>query len=365
MVLVSRLCLAAAAVALPTSAGAEIVIGTAGPQTGQLASLGEQMIDGAEMAVADLNADGGVLGEPVRLIIGDDACDPRQAVSVANDMVTQDVVFIAGHFCSGSSIPASQVYDEEGMLMISPASTAPALTDEGGDGIFRVAGRDDQQGVVAGRLLADEYADATIAIIHDRTAYGRGLAEATREEVRRLGVTETLFQAFTPGESDYSALVTRLNAENVDVLYVGGYHTEAGLIVRQMREQGMDTQLISGDGLVTDEFWAITGDAGEGTLLTFLPDPRQFDAAADLVARYEAEGVDPEGYTLYTYAAIQVFAQAAEAAGSTDIGDLVEAMRAGTFDTVVGTLTFDDNGDVEQPPYVWYRWSGGTYAQVP
>ena len=346
------------------SANAQIVIGTAGPMTGQYASFGEQMANGADFAVSDINAAGGVLGEALELFVGDDACDPRQAVSVANDAVAEGVIFMAGHFCSGSSIPASQVYTEEGILQISPASTNPALTDEGGDNVFRVCGRDDQQGGIAAQFLADNFADANIAIVHDRTAYGKGLADATLAELNNLGVTEALYQAYTPGESDYSALITRLNAENVDVLYVGGYHTEAGLMVRQMREQGMETQLISGDALVTDEFWAITGDAGEGTMMTFGPDPRNFEAAGDLVERFRAEGIEPEGYTLYTYAAIQVFAQAAEEAGTTDLDAVIEAIRAGSFETVIGTLTFDDNGDIEQPAYVWYEWSGGTYAET-
>ena len=355
----------AAVVALGvSSAHAEISIATAGPMTGQYASFGEQMRNGAEMAVADINADGGVLGEQLELFIGDDACDPRQAVSVANDMAGEGVIFMAGHFCSGSSIPASQVYTEEGILQISPASTNPALTDEGGDNVFRVCGRDDQQGSIAALYLAENFADSNIAIIHDRTAYGKGLADATLASLNDLGVTEALYQAYTPGESDYSALITRLNAENIDVLYVGGYHTEAGLMVRQMREQGMDTQLISGDALVTDEYWAITGDAGEGTLMTFGPDPREFEAAADVVDRFRAEGIEPEGYTLYTYAAIQVFAQAAEEAGTTDLDTLISTLQGGSFETVLGTLTFDDNGDIEQPAYVWYQWAGGTYGQI-
>ena len=355
---------AAGMLATASAAQAQITIATAGPMTGQYASFGEQMRNGAEMAVADINAAGGVLGEQLELLIGDDACDPRQAVSVANQMVNDGVIFMAGHFCSGSSIPASQVYTEEGILQISPASTNPALTDEGGDNVFRVCGRDDQQGAIAAELLADTFSDSRIAIIHDRTAYGKGLADATLASLNEMGVQEALYQAYNAGESDYSALVTRLNAENIDVLYVGGYHTEAGLMVRQMREQGMNTQLISGDALVTEEFWSITGDAGEGTLMTFGPDARRFEAAAEVVARFTEMGIDPEGYTLYTYAAIQAFAQAAEAAGTTDLDPLVAALREGSFETVLGSLSFDDNGDIEQPAYVWYEWSDGTYAEI-
>ena len=147
-----------------STAQAEIAIATAGPLTGQYASFGEQMRVGAEMAVADINAAGGVLGQQLRLELGDDACDPKQAVAVANQMVNKGVVFMAGHFCSGSSIPASAVYDEEGIVQISPASTNPKLTDEGGPGTFRVCGRDDQQGIVAGNYIVDNFPGARIAL---------------------------------------------------------------------------------------------------------------------------------------------------------------------------------------------------------
>ena len=347
-----------------TAAQAEVVIATAGPMTGQYASFGEQMKNGAELAVADLNEAGGILGEEVTLLVGDDACDPRQAVSIANQMVNDGVIFMAGHFCSGSSIPASEVYTEEGILQISPASTNPALTDEGGPNVFRVCGRDDQQGTIAAQYLAENFAEANIAIVHDKTAYGKGLADATRDALNGLGVTETVYEAYTAGESDYSALVSLLKENNIGVLYVGGYHTEAGLMVRQMREQGMDTQLISGDALVTDEYWSITGEAGEGTLMTFGPDPRELPSAVEVVERFRAEGIEPEGYTLYTYAAIQVYSQAAEIAGTTDLDPVIEAIHGNSFDTVLGELSFDEKGDIQQPAYVWYEWTEGTYTQV-
>ncbi len=346
------------------AAQADIVIATAGPMTGQYAAFGEQMQRGAEMAVADLNAAGGVLGEELELVIGDDACDPRQAVSVANSFVGQGVIFVAGHFCSGSSIPASEVYTEEGILQISPASTNPALTEEGADNVFRVCGRDDQQGIVAGQYIADNFADAKVAVIHDKTAYGKGLADETLKMLESVGIEDILYEAYTAGEQDYTALVTALKNEAVDVVYVGGYHTEAGLILRQMRDQGMQTQMISGDALVTDEFWAITGDAGEGVLMTFGPDPREFEAAAAVVESFRADGYEPEGYTLYTYAAVQVFAQAAEIAGTTDLDAMIDTLRGNSFDTVIGELTFNETGDIEQPAYVFYEWSGGTYSQI-
>lgn len=353
---------AVAAAALMTgTAWAEIVIATAGPMTGQYASFGQQMKAGAEMAVADINANGGVLGQMLTLEVGDDACDPKQAVAVANQMVNKGVVFMAGHFCSGSSIPASAVYDEEGIIQISPASTNPKLTDEGGPGVYRVCGRDDQQGMVAGNYLAEKYAGKNIAVVHDKTAYGKGLADETKAALEKAGGKAAMYEAYTAGEKDYSALVTKLKRAQIDALYVGGYHTEAGLLVRQMREQGMDTQLISGDALVTQEYWAITGDAGEGTLMTFSPDPRKNERAAPVVQKFRDAGIEPEGYVLYTYGAVQAWAQAVEKAGATDFEAVVEALNAGEFSTVLGDIGFDDKGDVTAPGYVFYSWSNGNY----
>lgn len=353
---------AVAGMAMSTAAFADIVIATAGPMTGQYASFGAQMKAGAEQAVADINAAGGINGEQLVLEVGDDACDPKQAVAVANQMVGKGVVFMAGHFCSGSSIPASAVYAEEGIIQISPASTNPKFTDERpGPGTYRVCGRDDQQGQVAGTYLAEEFGDKNIAIVHDKTAYGKGLADATKEVMNAAGKNETLYEAYTAGEKDYTALVSKLKSENIDVLYVGGYHTEAGLVKRQMVDQGMDTILVSGDALVTDEYWSITGPAGEGTLMTFSPDPRKNPEAAPVVKALEDAGKTAEGYALYTYAAIQAWAEAVKAAGSTDYDAVVGALDSGDFKTVLGDLSFDDKGDVTLPGYVWYEWKDGQY----
>jgi branched-chain amino acid transport system substrate-binding protein len=352
---------AAASVLAFSPAQAELVISTVGPMTGQYASFGEQMRRGAEQAVKDLNAAGGVLGQKVKLIVGDDACDPKQAVAVAKKLVSQNVVFVGGHFCSGSSIPASKVYTAGRILQISPASTNPKLTDEGAPNVFRVCGRDDQQGMVGGELLATKFAGKKIAFLHDKTAYGKGLADETRKALKANGKKDALYEAYTAGEKDYTALVSKLKQNAIDVVYVGGYHTEAGLIVRQMRAQGMKTRLVSGDALVTQEYWAITGAAGEGTLMTFSPDPRKNPSAAPLVERFRKGGYEPEGYTLYTYGAIQAWAQAVERAKSADAEPVIEQLRAGKFDTVLGNIGFDAKGDVTAPGYVFYEWKNGEY----
>ncbi|WP_426958505.1 branched-chain amino acid ABC transporter substrate-binding protein [Muricoccus radiodurans] len=340
-------------------------VAVAGPITGSNATFGAQMRIGAEQATADLNAAGGVLGQQIALEVGDDACDPRQAVSVANQLAGRQVRAVFGHFCSSSSIPASKVYTEEGVLQVSPASTNPRYTDEGAWNTFRTCGRDDQQGAVAGAYIAREFRGKRVALLHDNSAYGKGLADETKKALNAAGVQETIYAAYTPGERDYNAVVARLKAANIEVIYLGGYHTEAALIVRQAKEQGMNVTLIGGDALVTNEFWQISGAAGEGTLMTFSSDPRKRPTAAEVVARFRARNVDPEGYVLYTYAAMQIWAAAASRANSVEPRQVAQSMKAnGPWQTVLGPITFDQKGDVTVPDYVFYVWRNGSYAEM-
>ncbi len=360
---------ASAAVLAVTLAGAaaqaQIRIATVGPMTGSYAAVGAQMKAGAEQAVADINKAGGVNGQQLVLEVGDDACDPRQAVSVANQMASRKVAVVAGHYCSGSSIPASKVYAEEGVLQISPASTNPAYTDKGSWNTFRVCGRDDQQGLVAGKYLATTFKGKKIAILHDNSAYGKGLADETKKSLNANGTTEALYAAYTPGERDYSAIVSRMKQAGIDVIYVGGYHTETGLIARQAKEQGMNVTMVGGDALVTNEFWQIAGPAGENTLMTFPSDPRKRPTAAAAVSEFKAKGFDPEGYTLYTYGAIQIWAEAAKKANSIDGKKVADVLHGGqAWNSVLGPISFDKKGDITTADYVFYVWKNGNYSEL-
>lgn len=346
----------------------EIVIGLAAPLTGQNAAFGEQMRRGAEQAVADINAAGGVLGRKLRLELGDDACDPKQAVSVANQFAARKAVFVAGHYCSSSSIPASRVYNEAGILQITPGSTNPALTDSaaaaGWSNVFRTCGRDDAQGRTAGTYLAERFKGRNVAILDDKSAYGKGLADETRKAMNAAGLKEAMDESITQGDKDFSALIAKMKQARIDAVYLGGYHTEAGLILRQAREQGLGAVLVAGDALVTNEFWNITGASGEGTLMTFAPDSRRLASARAVVAAFRKANYDPEGYTLYTYAAVQAFKAAAEKSGSTEMDALSETLRKIRVDTVIGPLEWDAKGDVRNPRYVIYVWHDGKYAEM-
>jgi branched-chain amino acid transport system substrate-binding protein len=351
----------------PVFAQSQITIATAGPMTGEYATFGGQFKAGAEAAVADINKAGGVLGKQIKLEQGDDACDPKQARSVAEQLAAKKVAFVAGHYCSGSSIPASDVYNEAGIIQISPASTNPKYTDERPkEGFsYRVCGRDDQQGAVAGKYLATKFKDKNVALLQDKSAYGKGLADETKKAMNAAGKTEVFYDAITAGEKDYSATVTKLKEAKIDVVYLGGYHTEAGLIIRQMRAQGMKTVLMGGDALVSTELGQIAGPDVEGTLLTFSPDPRKNPSAAEVVKEYKAKNIDPEGYVLYTYAAIQTWKGAVEQAKSFDAAKVKAALDTGTFDTVLGKFKFDKKGDPSLVPYVVYKWSKTNYEQEP
>jgi len=354
-----------AAMALTAPASAQVKVGVGGPITGPNATFGAQLKNGAEQWVADVNAKGGILGQKVELFVGDDASKPEQGVSVANKFISDGVKFVIGHFNSGVSIPASEQYAEAGVVAISPASTNPKLTERGLTNVFRTCGRDDQQGAVAAEYIVKNLKDKKVAIVHDKTPYGKGLADETQKAMNKAGVKEVLYEGINPGEKDYSALVSKLKAANVDILYYGGLHTEAGLLVRQMRDQGMKTVLFSGDGITDKEFWTIAGPGAAGTLMTFGPDPRKNPAAAKVVGTFKAKGIDPEGYVLYSYAAGQVIQQAAEAVKSVDTKKVSEYIHSGaTFDTVLGKLNFDKKGDRTNLDYVLYVWKDGGYTEM-
>lgn len=358
---------AASALAFPLVGGAQpraIRVGVLHPVTGALAYSGQQCREGALMAIEDINKAGGILGQKVVLVEGDDASDPKQGVSVANKFSAEGVKAVVGHFNSGVSIPASEVYAESGIVQITPASTNPKFTEEGSWNTLRTCGRDDQQGKVSGHTLATEFKDSKLAILHDNSTYGKGIADETKKNANAEGKQEVIYTAYVPGERDYTALISRLKEAGIDVIYIGGYHTEIGLIARQAKEQGLKAQILGPDSLQTNEFWQIAGDGGEGVMMTFPADPRKRPTAAAVLKEFKDQGFDPEGYTLFTYAAVQVWAEAAQKAGSIDPKKVAAELKAdGPWGSVLGPLSFDSKGDVTKADYVWSVWHKGTYAE--
>ena len=356
----------AAGLAFASAAQAQIKLGVAGPITGPNAAFGGQLTTGVDAAVEDINATGGILGQKIISVSkGDDVSDPKQGVSVANKFVGDGIKFVVGHFNSGVTIPASEVYQENGMLVITPSATNPKLTERKMWNVFRTCGRDDQQGAVAGAYLLKELKGKKVAVLHDKTTYGQGLADETKKAYNAGGGKEVLYEGINPGEKDYSAVVSKVKASGAEIVYWGGLHTEGGLLVRQMRDQGVQATMMSGDGITDNEFAAIGGPGTEGTLMTFGPDPRKKPEAAAVIKKLEAKKQDPGGYVLYSYAAVEVIKQAAEKAKSLEPKKVAEAIHSGmTFKTVIGSFAYDAKGDRKDADYVMYTWKKGTDGKI-
>ena len=346
----------------------DVTIAVAGPMTGAVASIGEQLRHGAELAAAAINKNGGINGKTIKISVQDDACDPKQAVAIANRIVSEGIKFVDGHACSGASIPASDVYAENGVLMMSPASSSPKLTDNAADQgwttIMRLYGRDDAQGRFIGPWIKEKYGSKKVAILHDKSAYGKGLADVVKASLNQAGVKEVLYEGINAGEKDYTAVVNRLKTSGVEFLYFGGYHTEAGLMKRQAADQNYQFQLMTGDSIATPEFWSVAGAAGEGTLFTFPPDARENEGAKDALAQFEEIKFVPEGFTLFSYATVQAIAGGIAKANSTDPKEVAKALRNGTVDTVIGPVGFDEKGDIKNPKYDINVWKDGKYGKL-
>src|ERR1700735_3302792 len=350
---------------LAGAAHAQVKLAVAGPVTGANGPSRPQLTQGVHQAAEDINKAGGILGQKIEVGVGDDVSAPKQGVSVANKFVGDGVKFVVGHFNSGVTMPASDVYAENGVLFITPSATNPKVTDRKLWDAFRTCGRDDQQGMVWAELARDKLKGKKIAVVHDKTTYGKGLADAALDNMHKMGVKEVLYEGVNTGEKDYSAIVSKIKESGADYLMWGGLHTEGGLIVRQMRDQGMNTVMISGDGITDSEFAAIGGAGVEGTLMTFGPEPRNNPSAKDAVASFRAKGVDPQGYTLYSYAAVQIIKQAAERANSLDPKKVADMMHSGmTFNTVIGPVAYDKKGDRTPVDYVWHVWKKGADGKI-
>lgn len=340
-----------------SSAQAEsLKIGIAGPVTGPVAQYGDMQKIGAMMAIRQINEAGGVNGQTLEGIIYDDACDPKQAVAVANRIVNDDIRHVIGHLCSSSTEPASDIYEEEGVLMITAASTSPSITEKGYELIFRTIGLDSLQGSLAAAHIRDHVKPERLAVIHDKQQYGEGLATTVKDLLAADGIEAEMFEGVTPGDKDFSALIAKLKRNNIDFVYYGGYHPELGLILRQSREKGFDVPFMGPEGVVNSDLAAIAGEAMEGVLATA---PKSFDQNpenAALTEAFKARNEDPSGpFVFPAYAAIQVMADAIKATGETDPYALAEYLRANRFDTTIGEIGFDARGDLTESTFMVYR----------
>lgn len=356
---VSALALAGSFFSSP--AYADIIVGFIGPITGAVAAYGIQANNGVKVAVDEINKNGGVNGEKLVLKVFDDAADPKQGVSAANQLIGEGIQYVIGPVTSNSALPVSNMLEENDVLMITPSSTTPELSNRGLWNVLRTIGRDDQQGDYAADYYVHHLKDKRIAIIHDRATYGKGLADAFKAALNKGGVNEVYYGNITPGEKDYSVMVSRLKQEKVDYVYFGGYHPEAGLLLKQMREQGVEAPLIGGDGYNTSELWSIAGTAAEGTLFTNPVDVRTNPDAQAAIKALKDQNIPPETFAIHGYAAVQVLVYGIEKAGSTtDPEAVAKAIKTGEpIKTTLGEITYGDRGDITSKVFSMYKWHNG------
>ncbi|MQT58094.1 high-affinity branched-chain amino acid ABC transporter substrate-binding protein [Pseudomonas sp. FSL R10-0399] len=349
-----------AGVASHSFAADTIKIGIAGPKTGPVTQYGDMQFMGAKQAIKDINAKGGVDGKQLEAVEYDDACDPKQAVAVANKVVNDGVKFVVGHLCSSSTQPASDIYEDEGIIMITPAATSPEITDRGYKLVFRTIGLDSAQGPAAGNYIAKFVKPKIVAVLHDKQQYGEGIATAVKQTLEQDGVKVAVFEGVNAGDKDFASIIQKLKQANVDFVYYGGYHPELGLILRQAKEKGLNAKFMGPEGVGNDSISQIAQDASEGLLVTL---PKSFDTAPEnkaIADAIKADGKDPSGpFVFPAYSAVELIAQGITAAKSEDPAKVAEAIHAGTFKTPTGDLSYDAKGDLKDFKFVVYEWHFG------
>ncbi len=342
-----------------------IKIGAAGPMTGDQAKMGQDIAHGVALAINEWNARGGIPGKKIVVVIGDDRRDPREAVSVANKMVNEQVVGVVGHFNSSCSIPASKIYNEYGVIQITPASTNPQLTEQGFETVFRVCGRDDQQGIVGAKFVLEKLKKTQIAVLHDKTTYGQGLADEFKRNIEiDKSATIVAYESIIQGDNDFTAVLTKVKQKNPQVLYYGGIYPEAGLLIKQMRQLGMDAIFVSGDGVIDQQFINIGGEATEGSYLSFSPSIENKPSAKHFLKAYRDQYGEPGPYSVYAYDAANIVLGAIEKTGSINCKELADEIHEMKYEGAIGEVQFDKKGDVLVAPYIFWIVKDGKFTPL-
>ncbi|MYN12102.1 high-affinity branched-chain amino acid ABC transporter substrate-binding protein [Pusillimonas sp. TS35] len=356
---VTPLVLAVAAMAAygTASAADPIKIGIPQPMTGPATQYGDQIQAGALTAIDAINAAGGVKGRKLEPLLIDDGCEPKQAVPAANRVVNAGAKFAVAHACSGTTVPAVNVYEQEGIVAITPGATSPLVTDTiRPHYFFRTIGRDDQQGPFAAEYIASHLKPKSVAILHDKQTYGTGVATQVSNALKKANVNVAMFEGINVGDSDYSAVITKLKALNPDLVYFGGYHAELGLLLRQAREQGFKNQFMGPEGVANKDLVAIAGPAVENLLVTLPADFTKLPANKPVLEHFKTSKRSPDGaFTFPAYAAVQIIAQTIGAVGEDPVKG-ADYMHKNTFDTAIGKVEYDEKGDLKHFEFAVFKW---------
>ena len=327
------------------------------PTTGPLTQYGDMVKEGVSTAVEQINAAGGINGKKIEVTTIDDACEPKQGPVAANRVVNNNIGYMIGPVCSGAAIAAAPIYDNEGVVVVTPSATSPALTEgKNFHYIFRTIGRDDQQGPSAAKFILEKAKPAKVAVLHDKQSYGQGIASSVRDTLEKGGMKVALFEGINAGDSDYSAIITKLKSAGVDFVYYGGYHPEMGLLLRQAAEQGLKVRMMGPEGVGNPEVNAIAGNAVEGMLVTMPADFSTNPQNAAIVKAFQDKKRNPSGaFQLTAYAATQALAESIKAVGN-DPKKVADHLHQAKIDTVIGPVSWNKQGDLTDFDFQIFQW---------
>jgi branched-chain amino acid transport system substrate-binding protein len=353
--------------------GAQVIkIGHVGPTSGAIAHLGKDNENGAKMAIEELNAAGIKIGDKAvkfELLAEDDAADPKQGTAAAQKLVDAKVQGVIGHLNSGTTIPASQLYNAAGIPQISPSATNPKYTRQGYAGAFRVVADDVHLGGTLGKYAVETLKGKNIAVIDDRTAYGQGVAEEFEKAVKAAGGNLVGHEFTTDKASDFNAILTTLKGKKPDIVFFGGMDAVAGPMLKQMKQLGINAKFMGGDGICTAELakLAAEGMADENVFCAEAGGVEGEQKAgmdkfrADFKAKYNAE---VQVYAPYVYDAVKVMAQAMVTAGSSDPANYLPALKSINYKGVTGNIAFDEKGDIKNGALTLFTYKGGKREQI-
>lgn len=347
-----------------SSGGGEILIGVPSPLSGDSASAGQDILHGAELSAKKINDAGGVDGKKIKIVSQDDACSAQTAAQAAQKLISQNVVAVAGGYCSSASLPELAAFHRSGIPFVMDASTNPQITEQGFPEAFRTIFRDDAQGPVVAGFITGYLKAKKVAVVNDSTTYSKGLADQTVIGLKAAGADVVYDNALTPGQSDYSSVLTKISQANPDVFYYTGYFAEFGLLLKEAKQQGLKFQMMGGDATNDPTLIKTAGDAAVGVLIDSAPLAQFLTSAQDYVSSYKtAYGNTPGPYSAYEYDAVGAIAAAIKKAGTTDSKKITAALQnLGDFAGVTGTFHFDTKGDRKPVNYIILTVKNGEFV---
>ena len=361
------------AVSVQVMAQEQVVkIGHVGPLSGQIAHLGKDNENGARMAIDALNAKGMTIGgRKIKFVLQgeDDGANPQQATAAAQKLADAKVHGVIGHLNSGTTIPASKIYNDAGIPQISPSATNPKYTMQGYKGAFRVVANDGQLGGALGRYTASDIKAKRIAIIDDRTAYGQGVADEFAKAAKAAGLTIVGRQYTTDKATDFNAILTAIKGKSPDLIFFGGMDAVAGPMLRQMKQLGIEAKFMGGDGICTEQLPSLAG-AGMSDGQVVCAEAGGVEAnQKKIVEKFRDDyqkkfGIEVKLYAPYVYDAVMVMVAAMQKANSAEPAKYLPELAKISYNGVTGKIEFDARGDIKNGLLTLYTYKGGKRSQI-